>query len=101
MVINDANFQTSSICSLVFKRNSGFFVSYPIPVPSPSLQLSYYFSFLKEALRWKEGPWTLRCLVLWDLWWWFLPTPYLWLWDPVCREYKIILVDRTFLNEGC
>lgn len=51
VVINDATFQTSSILSLAFKRNSGFFVNCPIAVSSPCLLLNNFFLFLKEALR--------------------------------------------------
>lgn len=63
-MVNDADFQTSRIFSLVFKRNSGVFVSCPSPVPSPSPQLNYFFPFLKEAFRWKGGLRALRSCVV-------------------------------------
>lgn len=50
VVMNDAHFQTSLIFSLVFKRISGFFISCPVLVPSPSQQLNYFFPFLKKRL---------------------------------------------------
>lgn len=47
LVMSDANLQTPSVCSLIFKRNSTLVLSSTalfLPLP---LQLNYFFPFLR------------------------------------------------------
>ena len=107
-----------AFAALFFKRNSGVFVSCPSPVPSPSPPLNSFFPFLKEALKWKERHLGFKMFCVVGLFF-FLKEfliclvrgfnslliflvgggrphpPFLWLWKPVSREYKVMVVDRT------
>lgn len=67
-----------------FKRNSGFFVSCPGPVPTPSPQLNYFFPFLKEALKWKEGHLGFKMLSLVGLFPFFKGLWFTWLRVQLC-----------------